>query len=212
MKKVLFELILTSALSLTCLVANAQEPYVGGSFNLTASDSHASSIGSLQNHFNIRIAPDFGWTFKENLAAGFRPTFGFLRMTSRGHQETRSTSVGLNPYVRYRVVEFHRFGLWAEADANLSFNQEWSLDDRTTVSKTRTYSQGIEALPVLTYQLTKHISLETRLNICSFGMTSSHNVYNDNSDSNSFSFGLKGTSENILGSLGDITVGFLYFF
>ena len=212
MKKVLFELILTTVLSLASLVANAQKPYVGGSFNLTASDSHTSNTGTLQNHFNIRVAPDFGWKFKENLAAGFRPTFGFLRMTSRSHQETRTTSVGLNPYVRYRVVEFHRFGLWAEADANLSFNQEWSLDDRTTVSKTRTYSQGIEALPVLTYQLTKHISLETRLNICSFGLTSSHADSYDNSDLNSVSFGLNATSKDILGDLSDITVGFLYFF
>lgn len=212
MKKVLFELILTSLLSLTGLVANAQKPYVGGSFNLSASDSHLSNSGSFQNHFNVGVAPDFGWKFKENLAAGFRPTFGFLRMTSHGNQETRSTSVGLNPYIRYRVLDYHRFGLWAEADASVNFKQEWSLYDKTTVSKTRTYSQGLQALPVLTYQLTKHISLETRLNICSFGLTSSHAEYNDNSSSNSVSFGLNATSEDILGDLGDITVGFLYFF
>lgn len=212
MKKVLFELILTSVLSLTGLVANAQKPYVGGSFNLSASDSHLSNSGSFQNHFNVGVAPDFGWKFKENLAAGFRPTFGFLRMTSHGNQETRSTSVGLNPYIRYRVLDYHRFGLWAEADASVNFKQEWSLYDKTTVSKTRTYSQGLQALPVLTYQLTKHISLETRLNICSFGLTSSHAEYNDNSSSNSVSFGLNATSEDILGDLGDITVGFLYFF
>lgn len=212
MKKVLFELILTSVLSLTGLVANAQKPYVGGSFNLSASDSHLSNSGSFQNHFNVCVAPDFGWKFKENLAAGFRPTFGFLRMTSHGNQETRSTSVGLNPYIRYRVLDYHRFGLWAEADASVNFKQEWSLYDKTTVSKTRTYSQGLQALPVLTYQLTKHISLETRLNICSFGLTSSHAEYNDNSSSSSVSFGLNATSEDILGDLGDITVGFLYFF
>ena len=212
MKKVLFELILTSLLSLTGLVANAQKPYVGGSFNLSASDSHLSNSGSFQNHFNLSVAPDFGWKFKENLAAGFRPTFGFLRMTSHGNQETRSTSVGLNPYIRYRVLDYHRFGLWAEADANVNFKQEWSLYDKTTVSKSRTVSQGLQALPVLTYQLTKHISLETRLNICSFGLTSSHAEYNDNSSSSSVSFGLNATSEDILGSLGDITVGFLYFF
>ena len=212
MKRVLFELILTSLLSLTGLVANAQKPYVGGSFNLSASDSRFSNSGSFQSHFNFGVAPDFGWKFKENLAAGFRPTFGFLRMTSAGNQETRSTSVGLNPYVRYRVLDFHRFGLWAEADANVNFKQEWSLYDKTTVSKTRTYSQGLQALPVLTYQLTKHISLETRLNICSFGLTSSHAEYNDNSTSSSVSFGLNATTEDILGDLGDITVGFLYFF
>lgn len=212
MKKVLFELILTSILSLTGLVANAQKPYVGGSFNLSASDSHFSNSGSYQNQFNFRVAPDFGWRLKENLAAGFRPTFGFLRMTTRGDQETRTVSVGLNPYVRYRVVEFNRFGLWAEADANVNFSQQWNLNDGTTISKTRTYSQGIDVLPVLTYQLTKHISLETRLNICSFGLASSHTDSYDNSYLHSVSFGLNATSKDILGDLGDITVGFLYFF
>ena len=212
MKKVLFELILTFALSLTGLVANAQKPYVGGSFNLSASDSHFSNSGPYQNHFDLRIAPDFGWKFKENLAAGFRPTFGFLRMTSRGNQETRTTSVGLNPYIRYRVLDFHRFGLWAEADANVNFSQQWNLNDGTTISKTRTSSQGIDVLPVLTYQLTKHISLETRLDICSFGLTSSQADSYDNSNLNSVSFGLNATSKDILGDLSDITVGFLYFF
>ena len=212
MKKVFYELILTSILSLSCLVANAQQTYVGGSFNLSASNSHASNTGTLQSHFNFSVAPDFGWKFKENLAAGFRPTFGFLSMKTGSDQETRTTSVGLNPYVRYRVVEFHRFGLWAEADAHVSFRQEWNLYDRTTVSKTRTYSQGIDILPVLTYQLTNHISLETRLNICSFGLTSSHADSYDNSDLNSVSFGLNATSKDILGDLSDITIGFLYFF
>ena len=211
MKKVIFELILTLGLSLTGLTAAAQKLYVGGSFGLSASDSRASNSGSLQNHFNFSVAPDFGWRFKENLAAGFRPTFAFLRMTT-GHQEIRSNSAGINPYVRYRVVDFHRFGLWAEADANVNFKQEWNLNDGMTVSKTRTYSQGIQALPVLTWQLNKHISLETRLNIFSFGLTSSHADYNDNSELNSVNFGLSATSKDILGDLGDITVGFLYSF
>ena len=212
MKKVLFELILTLVLLLACLRGNAQSLYVGGSFSLAASDSYNSYSGSLQNAFNFSVAPDFGWEFKEKLAAGFRPTLNFLRMTTGGHQEIRTISVGLNPYVRYRVVDYHRFGLWAEADANLSFSQEWNLNDRTTINKTRMYNQGIQALPVLTYQFNRHISLETRLNICSFGLTSSHAEYNDNSSSSSVSFGLNATSEDILGDLGDITVGFLYFF
>lgn len=212
MKKVLFELILILGLSLTGLTAAAQKTlYVGGSFGLSASDSHYSRSGSLQSLFNLSVAPDFGWRFKENLSAGFRPTFGFLRMTT-GDQEIRSTSVGINPYVRYRVVGFHRFGLWAEADANMDFKQEWNLNDGMTISKTRTYSQGIQALPVLTWQLNKHISLETRLNIFSFGLTNSHAEYNDNAELNSVSFGLNATSKDIFGDLGDITVGFLYSF
>jgi hypothetical protein len=110
------------------------------------------------------------------------------------------------------VIDFHRFGLWAEADATLSFSQDWNRNRNETYSKTRTYSHGIQALPVLTYQLNGHISLETRLNIFSFGLTGAHADYYDGSDLNSVSFGLNATSKDILGDLGDITVGFLYFF
>ena len=70
MKKVLFELILTLVLPLACLRGNAQSLYVGGSFSLAASDSYNSYSGSLQNAFNFSVAPDFGWEFKEKLAAG----------------------------------------------------------------------------------------------------------------------------------------------
>ena len=211
MKKVLTELIITFVLSLTCLQVNAQISYVGGSFRFSVSDSHSMKTGPLQNMVDFSVAPDFGWDLKDNLAVGLRPTFGFSRVTT-GDQEIRSINVGINPYVRYRMADFRRFGLWAEADAETRFSQEWSLNRNETISKSQTTSIGIQLLPVVTCQLNSHIALETRLNIFSLGMTGARIAYNDNTEASSFNFGLRATSKDIIGDLGDITIGFLYRF
>ena len=211
MKRVLIGLVCTFVFSLTSLKVNAQISYVGSSFSFSTASSYSMNTGSIQNHVDFSIAPDFGWDIKDNMAVGIRPALGFSRITN-GDQEVRNINVGINPYVRYRALDFHRFGLWAEADANVRFGQEWSLNRRETISKSRTYTYGIQILPVLTYDLTNHVSLETRLNIFSLGLTTSHIVYNDKTDYNSTSFGLRATTKDILGDLSGISIGFLYRF
>ena len=215
MKKVLYGLVFTLVLTLAGFRANAQVSYVGGSFGLSASDGHgvdhSGTVLNGQNMFDFSVAPDFGWDLKDNLAVGVRPTLGFGRVTT-GSQGIRSFSLGVNPYGRYRVLDIRRFGLWAEADADLSFSQNRNLDGRVIISTVHTTGWEIQLLPVLTYRLSGHVSLETRLNIFSFGLAGAHVVNDGVSDYHSTSFRLKASSEDIVGDLGDITIGFLYRF
>ena len=65
---------------------------------------------------------------------------------------------------------------------------------------------------MLTYQLNRRISLENRLNLFSLALMGSNTVYSDGQVNYSFSGGLSATTGDILDTLGDITIGFLYKF
>ena len=70
----------------------------------------------------------------------------------------------------------------------------------------------MEFVPVLTYQLNRRISLESRLNLVSLALMGSRSVYSDGQVNYSFSGGLSATTQDLLGTLSDITIGFLYKF
>ena len=207
------------AVSLFCFASNATaQNYIGGSFGIsTVSQVSSSSNRGILYGFNV--APDFGRELGERWVVGIRPTFGFSRRAIT-NQANHAFSFGVNPYARYKFLTVNRFGLWAEAGSDLSYKlsrskYEGGADSYWTGSRSLNY--GIQLLPVLTYQLGRHVSLETRLNIFSVALNGSHftnisHTTNTASTSDSFSCGLSATSKDILGSLGDITLGFLYHF
>ena len=208
------------AVSLFCFASNATaQNYIGGSFSISNTNTPGSSSSDRQNRFGFNVAPDFGRELGERWAVGIRPTLGFTRITS-ANLVGQAFSLGLNPYARYKFLIVNRFGLWAEAGSDLSYKlsrtkSEGGADSYSNESRTLNY--GIQLLPVLTYQLGRHVSLETRLNIFSVALNGSHftnisHTTNTASTSDSFSCGLSATSKDILGSLGDITLGFLYHF
>ena len=206
---------------LLCSSNASAQSYVGGSFNFWGSSSNKSisnsSIDSQTSQsFSVQVAPDFGWFVGDRWAVGIRPWMGFTPYSSvvgDNNQSSRSFSLGINPYARYRLLALHRFGLWVEADPELAFLQtqskvqgrEWTSNNRSTA-----YSLGF--VPVLTYQLNNHISLESQLNLFSFRLQGTHEVNVNNDERNSFSWGLQATTKNVMESLCDISIGFLYKF
>lgn len=184
------------------------QDYIGGSFSFNGSSTHSAPSSTS---INFSVSPDLGWFVGERWAVGIRPRIGFGKSTY-SDRESRSFNVGITPYARYLLLAHNRFGLWGEADTNLGFSHsKQTLDSSLTYSE-RTLNYGIDILPVLTYQLNRHISLESRLNVFSFGLRESDTTRSEDFHLNTFSCGLKADTQNILGSLGDITIGFLYKF
>ncbi len=186
--------------------ASAQD-YIGGSFSFNSS----SSSGSNSSATGFNVSPDLGWFVGERWAVGIRPRIGFGSSTNSDRQ-SRSFSVGITPYARYLLLAHNRFGLWGEADSNLSFSRYDDLSNGSWTPSDRVFTYGIDILPVLTYQLNRHISLESRLNVFSFGLRKSDEIRSEDLHLSSFSCGLKATSQDIFGALGDISIGFLYKF
>lgn len=191
--------------------ASAQK-YVGGALGLngtTYKDNPASST-------SFSLSPDFGWSVSERWAVGFRPSARFGVSSSSGNQ-SKYYSLGINPYARYRMLAWHDFGLWAEADPGLSFRHDWALTqgNEMTAPQTRerrSLDYAVRLLPVLTYQLNSHISLETRLNLFSLALTGRHVCQSDWADSDAFSYSLQATTQDVTDTWDSISIGFLYHF
>ena len=79
-------------------------------------------------------------------------------------------------------------------------------------SSIRATTYGVDILPVLTYQLSQHIALETRLYLLSLSMMGRHNISSDDREQSSFTYGLQGSTKDVMAPLGDISIGFLYKF
>lgn len=189
--------------------ASAQD-YIGGSISFQS--SIVSSNGTT-NTTTFNVAPDLGWFIGDKWAVGIRPWIGHGKSTSGTETESTTFSLGINPYARYQLMAHNRFGLWAEADPQLGFTNNRSVTSRGEVtSNTRSTTWGVVALPVLTYQLNRHIALETRLNLFSFSMLSSHTIHNDKDFESSFTCGLSATTKDVMDTLGDISIGFVYKF
>ena len=196
---------------LFCSPNASAQSYIGGSFNVGG--SHKSVASKTLQGNAVQVAPDLGWFIGDRWAVGIRPRMGFSWSSLKDDsQRSRNFSLGINPYARYRLLAHHRFGLWAEADPELAFSQSRSEargQEGTSIIRSTTYS--LDVVPVLTYQLNSHISLESRLNLFSFGVEGYHSV-GGNNDQHSFSWGLRATTQDVLDSLGDISIGFLYKF
>ena len=189
--------------------ASAQD-YIGGSFSVQG--SVVSSNGTT-NTTALNIAPDLGWFIGDKWAVGIRPWIGHGKSTSGTETESTTFSLGIKPYARYQLLAHNRFGLWAEADPQLSFTQNRSnTKNGLLLSKTRSTTWGVVVLPVLTYQLNRRIALETQLNLFSFSMLSNHTVHNDDDLVSSFTCGLSATTKDVMDTLGDISIGFVYKF
>ena len=192
---------------LFCSVNASAQSYIGGSFNLSGTTS--TTLAS----FSIRVAPDLGWLIGDKWAVGVRPWARFGYATNYDGLKSKSFSLGVNPYARYRMLGHRRFGLWAEADPEFGFTQSGNdARDQVRTSSSRTTTYGVELVPVLTFQLNRHISLESRLNLFSLSLEGNHSVFSDGSDQYTISGGLSATTKDLMDTLGDITIGFLYKF
>ena len=193
--------------------ASAQD-YIGGSFSFNGNSNKTtmSSTSYRTGGTVLSIAPDLGWFLGDKWAVGVRPWVGFGSNTDSDENLSKTFTLGVNPYARYQVLGHNRFGLWAEADPKIGYTQNKSEDrEHVWTSTSRATTYGIELVPVLTYQLNSRISLESRLNLFSFSMMGSH-TESGSMEQNAFNCGLGASTKDVLGTLGDISIGFLYKF
>ena len=190
--------------------ASAQD-YIGGSVGIAGAGNQTSSSGSAWTH-SISVAPDFGWYFGDKWAFGLRPWVAYSFTSGNGSTPTEALSLEFNPYARYLMFDFNRFGLWAEASPEIGFQKNWYRLDGAWASDSRIVRFDIRLVPVLTYDLNDHISLESRLNLFSLAMVGSHTTRKDGSAYDTLSYGLSASTKDVTGTLEGISIGFLYKF
>lgn len=153
MKKLI--LIAVAVLSLG-FTANAKL-YLGGGLGFSIRNSNFSGY----------IAPEVGYEFNDNIAAG-----AFINLG--GAKETFNWSI--NPYVRWTFFHAGGFGIFAEGTFGVGTTKVTGFDSQT--------NWNIAAVPGLSYRVNEHISFLSR--ICSLG-------YERYGDSGNFAFQLNMT-------------------
>ena len=204
-KGMAFRLLVVSLLLmalLPCLPLSARN-YVGGSFSVSTG-LNVNVAGETVNSTAVSLSPEFGWLCGERWAVGFKPLVGFNSMSPN---HNRAFNLGISPYARYRFLELKKFGLWAEGDVDFIYSR--SKNDSSAGSSSLTY--GLAIRPLLTYDLTEHISLYGSVNLFSLSLYGNSSI-SEGVRFNSLSFGLSGRSDDVVDSLSKISIGFIYLF
>ena len=120
MKKIILTLMGSLVASMFLFTENAQAQgfQVSGSVGITGSSVRTDSSEPTSTS-SISFSPAIGWDLNKNWVVGIRTTLG-VNTNKNGENKTSTYSLTLNPYVRYQMVNFNDFGLWAEADPSLS--------------------------------------------------------------------------------------------
>lgn len=181
----------------------AAQSYAGGSFSV--STAFTSANGKMSNSNSLTISPEIGWYLDERTALGLRPTVGFSNWSSGD----RALALGVTPYLRYRFLAFNKFGLWAEGQLNFIYNRSQAAQSQTG----RSFDYGLGLRPILTYDLSDHICLYGAVNLFSLSIRGISTFYEERGQwQHSFYFGLAGQTDDVIDSLTNISIGFLYRF
>jgi hypothetical protein len=131
---------------------------------------------------------------------------------------TESTFWGIQPFVRYTFAEFGRFSVFANASAHfLSGTAEQTLKYSYSSEPVPSFhydatSFGINIAPILSYNLSQRVNLETTLNFMNFGFNRTIKKHKEiESKDTDTTFGLGVNSGNIA-NVGAISIGFIYKF
>lgn len=242
--------------SLSSVFASAQI-IVGGGLNFSASCQKSTSLNNNNENlsknpssFSFGIAPKVGyiindiWEIGAKLDLNYNQTMNYVTLKDENKENPKSyrnykTSYfnwSIDPYARWRAVEYNGFGVWIEGLVSLGTNsnpkskyyaaqygsdgvvyrskiEAEALNNTPSENKLSHFNGGLYIQPVLTYALNEHFRLETTLNFLGFNL--SGNVRTQTSADGNLSkntschLGLNIDSDNVL-SIEYLTIGFVY--
>lgn len=225
MKKVFLAVALIAATS----AVNAQL-FLGGSIGLNGT-SGSTKVGendkvSTQSAFDFSLNPTIGYNLTDKWIVGGTVAFGIGTTNDHANPvevKTTAANWSINPFARYEVAKFNKFGVWVEG--KLTVGGVASKDKTTTTIGTSTtvttvkdpYTTilGINFTPMMTYNISDNWQLTTALNFLGVGFNSAiatQTVNDVKTVGVVNSYGLNLNTDNVFGTLGGITIGAVYYF
>lgn len=229
MKRILFTIAFAAA---AVAAANAQV-FIGGGLGVNWKGGSEKVTGSAADYdlktpseIGFSINPKVGYFFNDRFLLGIELGFGYSQdkeFGADGNSSYRENTMSweVAPYIRCAVWEHRRFGVWISSSvyaygSNIKPDPVGSsIDD---IVKGREYGAGVRFTPVLTYDVSRHIQLETSLNFCGLGYSytkKSEQLIGANEtrpETTKISHGVDFWSSDRLFQIGAIQVGFLYRF
>ena len=191
---------------------NAQV-FVGGSagFN-TSNNKLEGSTARESSSYNLNLRPNAGKFLSEKLAIGLALDISLTGSKTDLNTETitKSSGIGVNPFLRYYAIKWNKFSVFGQGNIGVEFSNSSVKSGGTTSDGPKQTSTYLDIFPGLAYDISEKLSLETSLNILSFGysyVTSKQGTFKDRGSNFHVGAGLS----NIV-SLNAITIGAIYKF
>lgn len=159
------------------------------------------------------MAPGVGYFVLSNLAVGGQVGYSFTSDWDDDMAD-RSHLFEMVPFVRYNILSFGKFGLFAKAEIGLGFG--WGTNiakgsgGTTSTDKPTQFNFRIGVVPGLFYDASEHFQLYTAINLLNFGLTYSSSTSKEDSDNwsrNSTTTFVMGVNTENIFTLGAITAG-----
>lgn len=219
---------ITIALALaTVTVCNAQY-FVGGSIGLSTHSSKTEidgdGYGTIKSPSTLgfSISPKVGYYLSPKVAVGLSASFGYRDSTIYSNTTTPNTTVkayswSVSPFARYTFLQFGKLSVLAEATVGINGTSS-KTKVTSSVDGVSTFGYGVNVAPILSYDISKNFSLETKLNFLALGYNYtktktpaeiSSTGTEQNVKESDFGFGV---NSNNLVTVGDITIGAIYKF
>lgn len=202
MKKIL----LSAAMMVAAVSFASAQWFVGGNVGFSQSNDEFSidggdliANGAKEKTTAFTIMPKFGYIFNENWMVGLG--LGYESVKVKDGAELNGFAV--NPYVRYTAWQVGRFSLAFQGDVDVAFG---NIKNVYPV-KVKTMSYGINIAPVVQFDLTCNVMLESKFNFASLGYNYTQiKADGEKVKNNGFGFGID--TDNAFNT-GDIEVGFI---
>ena len=176
------------------MTLNAQI-FMGARFDINAENVSDNNGDAKTTQLNIGIYDDIGYKLTDiwDIGVEFGGTIGSYKNHNSDYEDTSARWL-FSPYVRFSVFKYDKFDLKAKGSAGLEGTKEYT-------------QASIQVAPVLVYNLSDRIALQTTLNFFKLGFYSTK-IKDGNLTTK---FGLGGDSNN-LATVGSISIGFAYKF
>lgn len=193
MKRILFVV----SLVLAGITANAQL-FVSGAVNFNTGSTKDTNDDKTKRT-NFSIAPEVGYALSDKFEVGLGFEIGTSVTKPPVGDKQKSNNWEIAPFARYSFLQFGKFSVMARGELYVSGNK--------TTADIKTTNFGLAVVPVLKYDLTDNWALFTNLNFARLAFDYEKVKDGDKTTT----FGLRGNSGNVF-NVGDITVGFNYYF
>ena len=216
MKKIL----LTALLGLAVSVSMSAQIFVGGQLGINATSNTDKNINPVVTACDttVSVLPNVGYILNDKMLVGARVGLNF---GSTGANNS-TFGLGLQPYLRYKVLNIGKFSLAAEANVGIETRSTTNKIGGVGVNKVSDFNFSLGAVPVLLFQFNEHIAFEANINVLNFnlgfGSSKETNTPEGGSpftikDESNFNLGLGASSNSVFaGGIGAIVVGFTYAF
>jgi opacity protein-like surface antigen len=200
--------------SLICISVNAQV-FVGGNFGFnTTNNKILDGATTIQrgSNFNFALSPLVGKFLSEKFAVGVELDLSLSgsKTSTNTETETKSSSIGVSPFLRYYAIKWNKLSLFGQGNIGVELSNSSLKTGGVTNDGPKGTRLYLSIYPGLAYDITEKLSLQTSLNILSFGYTY-FTSKEGTSKNNSSSFNLGAGLGNIV-SVNAITIGAIYKF